>query len=133
MSYSNLKKLLIVLFLLTSLVFIFCCSSNQSEDKSPSKSSEDTSTSRPPEDIIKEIIVANTISSNIYKNINFKLFKILNEFDCKKNGENRYCIWVNFDLSYAANEKTEEIKRRGDKWSFVKRGNSWYGEEDLPK
>ncbi len=120
---NNLKKISVVIFLLISLAYVLGCSSHPS----------DTSSSRPSEDIMKQIMATNTLGSDIYKNVNFTVFKILNDSDCKKKGEDRYCIWVNFDMAYTVNGRKQEVKRRGDHWSFVKRGNSWYGEEDLAK
>ena len=113
----RLRNLLVVLFLLLSLILTFGCSNI------PGLSS------KPSEDEMKSII--NAIEGVDW---NIEEFKITNGFNKKLKDENWYCIEVNYKV-VNKEDKTFIGEMNVRRYSFVKRGNSWYGykEWDLEK
>ena len=119
--YNNkLKKLFIVLFLLTSLTLVNGCSSN-----------------KPAEDVMKGIIAKTILDSPYvkyeeYSNIAFKEFKITNSFNKKIDGVNLYCVEVDFKFSANALGRPWNVERNKSPWSFAKRGKEWTGKNNWP-
>lgn len=116
---NRLKKLFIVLFLLTSLTLVNGCSS------------------KPAEDVMKGIIAKTVLDSPYvkyeeYSNIVYKEFKITNSSNKKIDGVNWYCVEVSFKFSADALGRTWDVERNKSKWSFEKRGKEWTGKNNWP-
>jgi hypothetical protein len=118
----RLRNLFIVLFLLTSLTLTYGCS-------------------KPSGGEIKSMIFDLTKDEgrNILK-VSFKEFQITKDFRIKKNGEEWYCIEINYWYEYDYNgisgdgrltNQTEHYSYRKDKdhFSFTKREDKWYGQK----
>lgn len=117
---NRLKKLFIVLFLLTSLTLVNGCSS------------------KPAEDVMKGIITKTILDSPYvkyeeYSNIAFKEFKITNSSNKKIDGVNWYCVEADFKFSADALGRPWNIERKKSPWSFAKRGKEWTGKNNWPK
>jgi hypothetical protein len=91
---------------------------------------------KPSEDIMKELIIGiNT--SNIAKgnisNIRFDKFHIISGYfsDEKSGGDIVYCINVNYLLVYKFKDSRDftEIVKDNENYSFIKKGNRWYGQK----
>lgn len=110
----RLKNLFIVLFLLTSLTLTYGCSSKPSEEK------------------MKFIIITLHFPFCNPKNIsrlNYEKFQITNKFNKKVKHEEYYCIEVNYKYTfYFRNDLLFTEEKNQGRYSFVKRGNQWYGE-----
>ena len=123
------KNLFMVLFLITSLTLTYGCSKLSAIYGKPSGGE------------MKSIML--NLTKDAEKNIiyvSFKEFKITKDYTIKKNGEEWYCIEVNFRYEYdykrissdgRPTDLTEHSSYRKDKdrFSFTKRENKWYGQK----
>jgi hypothetical protein len=126
----RLKNLFIVLFLLTSLTLTFGCSKMS-----------DIIGSQPSWGEMKSKIfnLTKNEGQHIF-NVSFREFKITKDFMIKKNGEEWYCIEINYRYEYDYNRissdgrlsnQTEHFSYRKDhdRFSFTKREDKWYGQK----
>jgi hypothetical protein len=125
----RLKNLFIVLFLLFSLTLAHGCSKISGISGKPSGGE------------MKGMILNLTKDDgrNILK-VSFKEFQITKDFRINKNGEEWYCIEINYQYEYDYNvissdgsltNWTEHYSYRKDKdrFSFTKRGDKWYSQK----
>ena len=70
------------------------------------------------------------------KNIVFNTFQITQSFFKKgSDGKDIYCVEINYEISYTLDEKvgnrssSKSIKKEGEKYSFFKKSNDWYGRQ----
>jgi hypothetical protein len=125
----RLKNLFIVLFLITSLILIYGCSKISAISGKPSGGE------------IKSMIL--NLTKDAGKNItfvSFKEFKITKDFTIKKNGEEWYCIevnyWYEYDYKVSSGDgnqpdgsKHSSYRKEKDSFSFTKREGKWFGQK----
>lgn len=119
MTNFRLKNLFVVLFVLISLFIIYGCSS------------------KPPEEKMKSIIIAiiESKAAPYESNLNIEKLKVTNGFNKKINDEKWYCIEASFTMTFDSvnmethgkDKKIVEVNQ--SRFSFVKRGNDWYGQK----
>jgi hypothetical protein len=125
----RLKNLFIVLFLITSLTLTYGCSKLSAIYGKPSGGEMKNTILNLTKDAGKNIVY-----------VSFKEFKITKDYTIKKNGEEWYCIEVNYWYEYDYNgissdgrptNRTEHSSYRKDKdsFSFTKREDKWYGQK----
>jgi hypothetical protein len=104
----NGKKVIISMCVILMLMYISigCSSSNKPSEEEM-------------KDIIIPIISSNPYILNTMKNIEFNIFKTTNDFFSKKNG--RYCIQVDYNISYNFLGKHDNIKNNDERYSFEKK------------
>jgi hypothetical protein len=126
----RLKNLFIVLFLLTSLNLTFGCSKMGAITGSQPSWGEMKS---------KIFNLTKDEGRHILK-VYFREFKIIKDLTIKKNGEDWYCIEVNYRYEYDYNiissdgrlsNQTEHdtYTRDNDRFSFTKHEGKWYGQK----
>jgi hypothetical protein len=125
----RLKKLFIFLFLITSLSLNYGCSNLSALYGKPSGGE------------MKSIIF--NLTKNAGRNIvhvSFRELKITKDFTIKKNGEEWYCIEVNYWYEYDYKgissdgrpaDRTEHFSyiKAKDQFSFTKREDKWHGQK----
>lgn len=125
----RLKNLFIFLFLITSLTLTYGCSKLSALYGKPSGGE------------MRGMIFNLTKDGgrNIF-NVSFKEFQITKDFTIKKNGEEWYCIEINYRYECDYNgissdgrltNGTQHYSYRKDKdrFSFTKREDKWYGQK----
>jgi hypothetical protein len=86
---------------------------------------------KPTDRQMQELIVKAVLVGEIV-NVTFTTFKITNSFFKKgSDGTDRYCIEVTYNINYGrpdwGHSTTGNFPRDADKWSFMKKGDIWYG------
>lgn len=126
----RLRNLLIVLFLLTSLILTYGCSKLS-----------DITGSQPSWGQMKSMIFNLTKDEGRHiSKVYFKGFQITKDFNIKKNGEEWYCIEINYryDCDYNVissdgrlSNTTEHYSyyKEKDHFCFTKREDKWFGQK----
>jgi hypothetical protein len=112
---NKLKKLFVILFLVTSITLVFGCSS------------------KPSEETIKGIIKQRLVPTDKTDSCYMRNFKITKTFNKKSNEENFYCVEVSFEL--LRKQKPADIvfwNVNKAPWRFIKRGKKWQGQPGWP-